>query len=68
MLSSEERKVLELLGKAWNEYIQLPIQHEADRPEFQQHLHSLQNLVLSRPAYRHLHFEHEWGEKDKNEK
>lgn len=53
-MSNAETAVFFKLIAAWNEYVQLPVEHESDHREFQHHLHILQRMVLSRPIRRNF--------------
>jgi hypothetical protein len=55
-LTDQERKVLNLLAEAYNEFIKLPVQHPSHQREFEQGTHVLQQLVMSRPTARDLGF------------
>ncbi|UNA05728.1 hypothetical protein PQA65_gp14 [Yersinia phage vB_YenM_42.18] len=43
-----------MLGDAWNQYLQLPIEHPCERDEFCRAIHACQGIVLARPAIRGL--------------
>lgn len=45
-----EQDVIDNLVKAWNSFLQLPIQHGDDITEFRHGIHRLQEKVLARPA------------------
>jgi hypothetical protein len=64
-LTKDEKKVMDHLTDAWNMFMQLPIQHGSDVPEFQQSIHQLQYLLGMRLVRRaHPKF---WVNEDKNE-
>lgn len=49
-LTQKEQEVLEHLVKAWNAFVDLPIQHGDDTTEFRHGIHRLQEKILARPA------------------
>ena len=53
-LTEDEERILEKLADVWNLYISLPEQHTMEQDEFCRAIHTLQNMVASRPTYRHL--------------
>jgi hypothetical protein len=53
-LTEDEIKVLEQSGDLWNSFLELPIMHPDDRHEFSLHIHAVQNMLLSRSAYREM--------------
>lgn len=53
-MSEAEKRVVMMLAEAWNAFVELPIEHPADRPEFCGAIHVAQNIVLSRPGRREL--------------
>lgn len=54
LLTEQEREVLEVLAGAWDLFLSLPEQHDADDSEFCAAIHAAQNIVLARPAMRSL--------------
>lgn len=52
MTTEQEKKVLNLLSDAHNEFRTLGEYHPADTVEWIHHLHALQNIVMSRGAVR----------------
>ncbi len=54
LLTSEEQKIAQLLGDAWDLYFTLPVEHPMGRDEFCRAIHHCQNMVLARPAIRAL--------------
>lgn len=48
----KERLVLARLVQAWNEYLQLPVQHPHDQEEFMRAIHAAQQLIAIRAARR----------------
>lgn len=54
-MTEEEKKVLKILGQAWNSFIELPICHSSDRNEFNFSIHALQNIILSRAGTRAMY-------------
>ncbi|CNE47899.1 phage-like protein [Yersinia bercovieri] len=53
-LSADEQRVAQMLGDAWNQYLQLPIEHPCERDEFYRAIHGCQRIILARPAIRGL--------------
>lgn len=53
-MTPQELKVLETTRDIWNEFIELPIQHQEDQNEFRFHIHALQNIILAREGQRHM--------------
>lgn len=53
-LTTAERDVAQMLGEAWNLYLNLPVEHPNERTEFCQAIHACQSIVMSRPAVRAL--------------
>jgi hypothetical protein len=51
-LTAVERRALDALAVAWNEFVCLPVEHPDDQLEFRQAIHRAQNIVLSRPTRR----------------
>lgn len=45
----QERKVINLLAKSWNEFLKLPEQHPSDAQEFMAAIHICQRTVGVRP-------------------
>lgn len=52
MMTPKEKKVINLLVKAYSKFIKLPVMHVADQREFEIGIHALQNIVMSREAIR----------------
>lgn len=52
-LTDNEGEIMDLLVKAWNKYIELPIQHKSECNEFVEGVHICQNLLAIRIARRH---------------
>ena len=50
--TSEELKVLDTLAIAWNLFEKLPQLHPWDKQEFMHSIHSLQRIIMARPAMR----------------
>lgn len=48
-LTLNELYVLESLAAAWNSYLELPILHNDDIPDFRNAIHNAQRIILSRP-------------------
>lgn len=51
-LTSEERRVLDLLAQVWNAFTELPIQHGQHQQEMSSYIHAAQRMVMSRPTSR----------------
>jgi hypothetical protein len=51
-LTDQEKRVVDALGNAWDEYALLPHIHPADVGEFVQAVHAAQNIVLARPGVK----------------
>ena len=47
-LTDKEKSVLQNLAQAWNEFLELPVQHEDDVDEFRLHIHALENAIACR--------------------
>lgn len=63
-LTMSEQSVLELLTRAWSEFLGLPRIHPDDQSEFRFAIHAAQNIILSRPALRQLNYEIDRGKDD----
>lgn len=48
-MTKQEKKVMNHLIDAWNEYVHLPIIHPDHNDEFRYALHQLQYLIMARP-------------------
>ncbi|EJA2567274.1 TPA: hypothetical protein ACRNH0_003336 [Pseudomonas aeruginosa] len=53
-LTQQEARVVDLLAQAWNEYLQLPVEHSVEAPEFCVAIHRCQDMVLARCGRRAL--------------
>jgi hypothetical protein len=53
-MTKKEKKVLDLLRKAWNLHCKLPKQHGNEGEEMMHHINAAQNIILSRPTLRKL--------------
>ncbi|EOX2980405.1 hypothetical protein P3801_32130 [Pseudomonas aeruginosa] len=53
-LTADEAAVVDLLAQAWNAYLRLPVEHEAEAPEFCRAIHACQDMVLARCGRRAL--------------
>jgi len=53
-MTDQELKVLALTKEAWNEFIQLSVQHQDDHNDFRFHIHALQNMILAREGVRKI--------------
>lgn len=54
MLTKAEKELILKLGACWNDFLQLPVEHNQDIPEFCASIHRLQEKVAARPALRIL--------------
>ena len=52
MLNPDEQHVIDLTVKLTNAFCQLPEEHPADKEEFVQAIHRIQDMVMSRPVRR----------------
>lgn len=57
MVTEQEMMVMNKSAELWNEFLKLEKIHPHDIPDFQFHLHALQNIILSRSGYRELNIE-----------
>jgi len=53
-LTIQEKRVVEALATAWNEFLKLPIDHQDDITEFRHGIHRLQEKVLAMPGRREI--------------
>ena len=53
-LTDQEAKVAQMLGDAWNEYLNLPVELPMGQSEFCSAIHACQNMVLARCGVRAL--------------
>ena len=53
-ITDKEKEVLDFFFLFWNRFEELEQLHPDDQMEFKFYLHALQNIVLSRSAYREL--------------
>ena len=51
-LTEQEAKVVQMLADAWNEYMELPVEHPMDRQEFCTAINACQDKVLARAGRR----------------
>ncbi len=51
-MDTKEKTILDLLSQAYNEFIQLPVQHEAEQQIFCNAIHQAQLVVMARDARR----------------
>ena len=51
-LLHDEGAVMDSLVAAWNQFTELPVQHEDDEPEFLTHIHAAQHILALRIARR----------------
>ncbi len=56
-MTEQENRIVDLLGEVWNQFLNLPVEHESDVREFQYGIHILQRQVMCRPARRELNKE-----------
>lgn len=54
VITEAEVNVLNLLGDAYNAFVLLPRQHQADTPDFSDAIHRAQKIVLARVGQRVL--------------
>lgn len=54
LLSKEERKVVDLLGDAWNAFCELDSRHPQETDEFCGAIHVGQHIIMSRPVAKEL--------------
>ncbi len=50
----EEYRLVEMLAAVWNSYLELPVEHPQDQPEFCVMIHACQEKILARKARRDL--------------
>ena len=50
MITRDERKVIDYIVLAHNEYVKLPVQHPQDQAEWCAAIHVLQRIVMAREA------------------
>ena len=53
-LTDDERAIAILLGKAWDAFLRLPVEHGDDLAEFRHAIHRAQDMVLARPGRRQI--------------
>ena len=53
-ITKKEKDVIDTSAKIWGEFIALPELHKDHTNDFRFHIHALQNIILSRSAYRVL--------------
>jgi|WetSurMetagenome_2_1015567.scaffolds.fasta_scaffold1202145_2 hypothetical protein len=51
-MDEQERKILDLLAEAWNEYCKLSIGHPDDARDFVNAIHNAQRIIMSREPVR----------------
>lgn len=54
MPTEQEAAIARLLGKVWNAYLALPVEHPLDQQEFCTAIHRCQDMVLARSGRREL--------------
>lgn len=52
MTTDAEKRVVDHLAEAWNEFLRLPLQHPSEREEFIRGIHVCQHIVACRVAQR----------------
>lgn len=52
VLTREEKRVMKILGQAWNAFHDLPEEHPNEHNEFVGKIHDLQRMVMARPTRR----------------
>jgi hypothetical protein len=52
LLTKQENKLVEDLGKAWNKFLLLEELHPTERVEFMHSIHRLQHMIMARPVQR----------------
>lgn len=55
-MTKEEIQIIELLGKVWNLFLELPSEHDSDNREFEYGIHILQRQIMARPTRRNMKF------------
>ena len=53
-ITGDEIRITEMLGRVWNEYLMLPVEHPMDRDEFCRAIHVCQDMVLARSGRREI--------------
>lgn len=53
-LTEKEIQVFEQTADLWNSFGNLPVLHPDDLNDFKFHLHGIQNIILSRSAFREI--------------
>lgn len=53
-MTEREQRAFDALVEAWDRFIELPIEHADDIPEFRAGIHALQRHILARPTRREL--------------
>jgi len=53
-ITDDEIRITEMLGRAWDEYLMLPVEHPMDRDEFCRAIHVCQSMVLERSGRREM--------------
>lgn len=52
VLTRDEKRVMKILGRAWNAFHALPEEHPNEQQEFVGKIHDLQRMVMARPTRR----------------
>lgn len=50
LLTDDEMAVMNALTEAWNGFLKLPCLHSDDVNDFRNGVHTLQRIIMSRPA------------------
>ncbi len=53
-MTEQERRALDAISAAWNEFLLLPEEGPHDTDEFRHYIHILQRQIMSRPTRRQL--------------
>lgn len=53
-MTDEEKEIVESLGRVWNAFVALPVEHDMDAVEFCRIIHAAQEKVLARSGRREM--------------
>jgi hypothetical protein len=53
-MTPDEEEVIRHIVKAWNKFLELPVEHSDEVTEFRHKIHDLQRMIMSRPIAREL--------------